>query len=144
MARLSKLTPTMHAALVQAIEAGATWRAAADAVGISASTFKRWRARGEAGEAPYAALTHDMMRASARCENELVGAVRAAAADGEWRAALALLERSNADEWGKYDPARVERRVLDVLLGLKAHVSDDAFAELSRALVGDVDPGLMH
>lgn len=48
--RHSKLTPAVHAQIVQALEAGAYARTACDLVGIGETTFYRWLQRGEQAE----------------------------------------------------------------------------------------------
>lgn len=108
MARPTKLKPEVRAGLIEAVELGATWEAAAQSVGIGASTLRQWRQRGEAGEAPFAALLADLKRADADCISRALQVIRQAAEGGQWQAAAWLLERRHPADYGRRVESRVE------------------------------------
>lgn len=79
--------------IFDAVEAGATRRAAAEAAGISRSTLQEWIARGKQGDMVYVDFADRIKKAEAVAENEMVGVVRDAAKKGTWQAAAWWLER---------------------------------------------------
>lgn len=138
MGRPTKFTQTVRAAILGSIENGASETAAAEAAGVGRTTLQSWKKRGEEEpEGPYGAFLEGITRARAQAELDLVAVVRGAAAEGDWKAALEMLARRNPEEWGRKDMTehRVEKRLLEVLTGLKGQVSEGAYAELSRALL---------
>jgi hypothetical protein len=95
MGRPSKLTPRVRQAIVQAVSAGSTFRAAAEHAGVSERTLRSWLARGRAerdapriasGEAPYVLLVRAAERAGAGVELRASSLIMAAA-ETDWRAA---------------------------------------------------------
>jgi len=104
--------------ICQAIELGATQRLAAQAAGISESTFKDWKKnKPEFEEAVLAAEGKAAIRWLARIEQ--------AAADGVWQAAAWKLERRYPHSYGRkvIEHDRTEDYVID--LGLKSHQALD-------------------
>jgi len=81
--------------ILEAVGAGATLRAAAAAAGIDESTLWRWQQRN-------AAFAKDLHAREAESEVVLVAIIRRAA-ETDWRAAMALLERRWPDTWGRRD-----------------------------------------
>ena len=118
MARPSKLTPELSAKLCGYIADGNFFETACALVGVHHVTAWRWIRRGDAeiarvaedhrravraGEERYVAFRNACARAKADAEHEMVAIVRDAARrehDGEYRAALAWLERARPDTWG--------------------------------------------
>lgn len=96
-------TPDVVARICAAIRAGATHEAAAGAAGIARKTLQTWKARGEAGEEPYAAFSEGLARAHEEGQVRLV-AIIANAAVTDWKAAAWILERRHRDDFGKYGP----------------------------------------
>ena len=68
MARPSKLTPETHAAIVDAILHGATYKDAAEAAGVWYTTFNDWMQRGEqAKSGQYYEFNHAVRKAEDQC-----------------------------------------------------------------------------
>jgi len=108
----TKLSPDVHAAIVYAVEQGATYEVAALSAGVHADTFRVWRQQGEAELAAgtssqfseLAAAVHD---ARASGEVELARLIRAHARL-DWRAAAWLLERRHPERWARRELVDVE------------------------------------
>ncbi len=129
MARPTKLTPTVHKAIVESVRKGNYAGTAAEAAGIHKRTFFRWMARGEehtpepdehgemdeskipVGEAGFVLLCHDVMRASAEAEAKVVGIVLDAAPT-DWRAGTEWLRRKHKERWSTLDKVagRIDHR----------------------------------
>lgn len=85
-----------------------TLKTACLCAGVSASAYSKWIDRGrkdeEKGLTPdesvYVLLLHETTRAKARAEVRL-GGIITKAAEKDWRAALAILERRNSKDWAK-------------------------------------------
>ena len=101
MARPSKLTPETHAAIVDAILHGATYKDAAEAAGVWYTTFNEWMQRGEAAKAgQYYEFNHAVRKAEAQCRLNMTRVIQSAAAKGDWKAAEAYLRRRDRVNWG--------------------------------------------
>ncbi len=124
----TKLTPETQAAIVQAVAAGATYRAAAEAAGIAYNTFNDWMKAGEAAHTGAKRALYDAVQkanASARLilllrvqeagkPHEVMTTRTITNADGstrtettttvefDWRAAAWILERRFADEYAQH------------------------------------------
>jgi hypothetical protein len=94
---------------VEAISGGASYSAAAQGAGLSPSTLHSWLARGRAErdarhpdrtERAYVRLVEAVERASAGAEVAAAMVITTAANKGDWRAALAFLERRDPETWG--------------------------------------------
>ena len=91
MGRPSKLTPQVSKRICEAIRQGATPAVAAAAVGVNASTLRRWLA----DERPqFRALATAMREAQAEVSMELLRRLQVAADKMTWRAAAWMLDRS--------------------------------------------------
>ena len=101
MARPSKLTPETHAAIVDAILHGATYKDAAEAAGVWYTTFNEWMQRGEAAKVgQYYEFNHAVRKAEAQCRLNMTRVIQSAAAKGDWKAAEAYLRRRDRANWG--------------------------------------------
>ncbi len=89
-----KLTPAVRAAIVELVGNGNSLADAARAAGVNPSTL--FRAQGRS--ATFAAA---LEAAETGLKPKLVACVTAAAIGGDWRAALAILERRFPAEWGR-------------------------------------------
>lgn len=98
--RPSKL-PFAEKAICDAIRAGCHQEQAAQAAGISASTLYAWKALGEKeSDGPYRRFLLKLRQAEAEAELNAVKVLRSAIEDeGDWKAALALLERRFPSRW---------------------------------------------
>ena len=143
MARPSKLTPAVRAALVDALRAGHYQEQAARLAGISPSTFYDWKDRGESGEQPYSEFLEAIERARAEAEDLYLRIVRTAAEKGTWQAAAWWLERSMPHKWGRRNHVRVSdspQRDLPLLVPRTEASAEEVFellAELARRQNGD-------
>ena len=103
MGRPSRLNAAVQDRLVTALRSGATRESCATYAGIGITTFHTWMQKGE--ERPgsdYADFRAAVKAAEADSEILLAGRLMAAAA-GDWRAALSVLERRFPDAWGRRD-----------------------------------------
>jgi hypothetical protein len=84
-----------------AIRAGCGPEQAAQAAGIAPSTLYAWKALGEQeSDGPYRRLLLKMRQAEAEAELSAVKVLRSAIEDdGDWKAALAYLERKHPERW---------------------------------------------
>lgn len=139
MARPTKLTKKVEAAIVQSVRNGNYSEVAARAAGISPTTMRNWRARGEEGgakNAPYVRFLAALTRAEAEAEERAVKALGDAFSE-DWRAAVEYLKRKNPERWSATErlehtgagggPIKHERNV-DV-----SKLSPEALDEIERA-----------
>lgn len=104
MGRPTKLTPVVHAAIVDSLRAGVCIETAAEAAGVSASTVHAWIRRAEdhpndCGE-PFLEFHEAYKKARAQAELDAVQVIRAASRT-TWQAAAWYLERSQPERWGR-------------------------------------------
>lgn len=95
MARPSKYSDTVARRICKAIEAGATYKLAAKAGGVSYDTLNRWRKARE----DFARRVED---AEWKAAHRWLDCIDEAAQNGDWRAAAWRLERRYPDQYGKY------------------------------------------
>ncbi len=102
MGRRSKLTPKLQEVIVRLIEIGNYDATAAQAAGISTSTFYRWLEQGEkASSGRYREFWEAVICARASAEVFAVSVVRTAAESGDWRAAMEWLARKAPERWAR-------------------------------------------
>lgn len=129
MSRPSKLTPETQTQITRLIQVGNTVEVAAEAAGISRSTFFSWMERGaEAGpkNKPFRDFRTAVEQARAEAEATLVARIAKAAQNGSWSAAGWLLERSVPERWAKLserakhgdDHTEAPARPVDPLAGI--------------------------
>lgn len=102
MAGNSKRTPEREAAIMNALRAGNTRRAAAEFAGVDHATFYRWLERD-------ATLRDDVIKAEADAEVRFLNQIAKAAVDGTWTAAAWWLERRRPEAYARRD--RTESKV---------------------------------
>lgn len=95
MARPSKLTPARETAILNALRAGYTRTAAAEANRIPRERLSRWIASN-------VTFRHAVLEAEAAAEVRMTATVRRAG-EKDWKAALAWLERRRPDDWARQD-----------------------------------------
>jgi hypothetical protein len=83
--------PECGPAIIKAVRAGCTIKSALQAVGVSQTTYFAWRKQKPE-------FVEDIQRARARGRNRRVAFIMRAARK-DWRAALALLEREDPENW---------------------------------------------
>jgi hypothetical protein len=72
------ITPEITAAVLAAVRVGAPLEVAAQAAGVSRSTFWDWMRKGDDGKTPYAEFSESVRRAEAEVHIVVVGAIRQA------------------------------------------------------------------
>lgn len=112
MARPTKLTPAVQAAICESVRGGAWVEQAAEAAGVSASTVRGWLRRAEdhpddCGPA-FLEFHAAYKKARADAEIEAIGVIRAAS-QRSWQAAAWYLERSHPERWGRSQRIQVEQ-----------------------------------
>ncbi len=88
--RPTKLSPTIHRTIVNAVGAGMSRTSAAALAGVGASTVRDWVKRGESRrkrDAAYARFAVAVAKASAKAELADLTTIKTAADKGDWRAA---------------------------------------------------------
>lgn len=98
-----EITPEIIERLTVMLRAGNYLHVAIAASGVSRATFMRWMQRGKskrASDVVYVDLRARVEQARAEGEVRMVTTIAAAAQKGDWRAALAMLEREFPDRWG--------------------------------------------
>lgn len=102
----SKLTPEVQSTIVTAIERGNYEVPAAEAAGISKTTYYRWLQEGErAKSGKVRDFWEAVERARGASELDLVEVIREAA-PGDWNAAKWLLERRFSSRWANTQRSR--------------------------------------
>ena len=98
--RPSKL-PFAEEAILAAIRAGCGPEQAAQAAGIAPSTLYAWKALGQQeSDGPFRRFFLRVRQAEAEAELSAVKVLRSAIEDdGDWKAALAYLERRHPERW---------------------------------------------
>jgi hypothetical protein len=98
--RPSKL-PVAEERILEDIRAGCYPEQAAQAAGVSPSTLYAWKAKGEKeSDGPYRRFLLRLRQAEAEAELKAVKVMRSAIEDdGDWKAALAFLERRFPGRW---------------------------------------------
>ena len=134
MARRTKLTPEVQERIVTAIRAGSFREPAARSAGVSAATFYRWM---RLGREETSGIHRDFLEAVRRAEGEAeVHAIAVIRKEmpGDWRAALAYLERRHSERWGRRAAEeRATRRPHARRGGIDLRkLTDEELAELRR------------
>ena len=116
MARPTKCTPELTEQISEYLAAGNFIKPACEAVGIDESSYHKWRQRGRdelerveqdprrrvrKSEKPYVEFLKATNRARGEAEARCVRALTNAALSGDWRAAVAYLERAHSERWNK-------------------------------------------
>lgn len=140
----TKLTEDTHRRVVLATKTGAPRSDVAAYAGVSEFTLEEWSRRGHAydehlnaggeiieGEDAYRLFALDLAQAKADVRVSAAGTLRKAWGLGEWRAALAFLERSDPANW-----SRVQRTELTGADGGAIRVAD--VTDVERRLVSSI------
>jgi transposase len=110
--RPSSLTDEVERKLCDALRAGNHLEVAARYAGVSRSTLHRWLALADQQPADprLEQFREAVEKAQADAEVHAVGVVRRSIAQGEWRAALAYLERRYPQRWRRREQVQPEAR----------------------------------
>jgi transposase len=107
MARPSKYTPEMEKKIVEALTAGVSRKTAAEYAGIDEKTVINWMKR-------YSSFSSAVIAAETKVEVSATISLRQAWASGDWRAALAWLERRRHEDWGRKDRLEIIQSVREL------------------------------
>lgn len=109
MARRTKLDDLTSKRITNALAAGTSRRAAAEAASVCQATLFDWLARGRDDEQPYAEFLERVERAEAGAEQKITDALFKSAKDGSVTAQIAWLERRRPADWAKREsPANLQ------------------------------------
>ena len=101
MARPTKLTPEVHEAIVDGINAGLTFRLSCARAGVTPATFYNWLKKGEVAQSgALMEFFNAVERAKADSALRLISQITLQA-PADWRAAAFILERRFPDDYGK-------------------------------------------
>ena len=102
MARPSKLDPERVDRLVQAIRLGATYELACKYAGISFQTFLNWQYKGAAqASGMYREFADRIAESEGQAVVKWLAVIEKASTGGDWRAAMAKLERRYPEQYGR-------------------------------------------
>lgn len=99
MARPSKFTPEVAAAILRAVGAGLAYPQAAALAGVCERTLYYWLEAGASGQDPLATFLQDLKSAEAKAELEALTAVKAGGPG--WQSRAWYLERKYPERWGR-------------------------------------------
>ena len=101
MARPTKLTPEVHEAIVDGINAGLTFRLSCARAGVTPATFYNWLKKGEVAQSgALMEFFNAVERAKADSALRLISQITLQAPT-DWRAAAFILERRFPDDYGR-------------------------------------------
>ena len=149
-----KLRKDMHESIIKWITGGLPPSSAAGMTGISAKTLDRWIMRGKQelmnredtgirtpGEEDYAKLYKAIMKAFSTDEARCVTSINKAI-DGDWKAALAKLERRYPKNWSTKTHIIVEAEMSQLLQAMKDNLDEETYQRVLRSIRGPSDrPG---
>ena len=108
MARRSKLTDETASRILQAIQAGATYKIAAEYAGITRGTLWKWLDEGKKqNKGRYRTFLDAFKKAEARSCLGALAVINKSAQSGCWQAAAWLLERRHPEGYGRQQQAEV-------------------------------------
>ena len=97
----TKLTKELCDEICSYIEMGNYISRCCEAVGISNSTYRNWKKKGEKGIEPYASFLKRVQKVEAKAEMVHTGIIHDVAEGGNWLASAWLLERKYPNRFGK-------------------------------------------
>ena len=101
MARPTKLTPEVHEAIVDGINAGLTFRLSCARAGVTSATFYNWLEKGKVAQSgALMEFFNAVERAKADSALRLISQITLQA-PADWRAAAFILERRFPDDYGR-------------------------------------------
>lgn len=129
MGRPSKRTPATEKAILDALRAGSTRTAAAEAATVPRETLSRWMARN-------VTFRHAVLQAEAQAEIMMTVRLRQLADNGSVTAIMFWLERRRREDWGRQDRIEIIGSVRELARreGWDADEEALAVAEVERML----------
>jgi hypothetical protein len=132
----TKLTPELVLLICEKVAKGTKPVRAVQAAGFSAQVWYQWQKKAEQGLKPYAGYVESIHRAEALClaalENKVV-----AAADTDWRAGMAVLERRDRQTYGPKVDVTARRGDMDPDALSDADLLQLAAAAQARGITAD-------
>lgn len=102
--RPPRLSQEIRATICQALSIGMSMEGAASLAGVSVSTLYGWIRRGKAAKAGgFSGFVKEVKKALAQFEVRNAAIINRAAQLGDWKPALALLERRRSKDWAKME-----------------------------------------
>lgn len=98
--RPTKLDDIRAKKILDAIKAGASRRAAANAAGLSRDALQNWIKRGEEGDAEFSDFAYRVRLADAEAEQAHTRVVVEASLAGDLKASIFWLQSQRREEWG--------------------------------------------
>ncbi len=147
----SKLTPDVHATIVDLTRKGRPIRVAAEAVGVHHGTVYDWLHRGEAGIEAYVPFMLDWKAARAEAVGGVIDSIADAGqrsscptctcetpcvAPGDWKATAWLGERLYPDTLQLTQKVQIQQSVEQVLIAARSAVDDDGQRIVSEEAYG--------
>ena len=96
MARPTKLTPEVHEAIVDGINAGLTFRLSCARAGVTPATFYNWLEKGKVAQSGALMEFFNAVERALRLISQIT-----LQAPADWRAAAFILERRFPDDYGR-------------------------------------------
>lgn len=101
--RPTKLTPDIMARICKEVSEGATYEEAATLNGISPKRISDWKAKGQEDGGIFEDFSDELAASEKRYIQKNRILLNRAAEKGNWQAALTILERKDAANWGRRD-----------------------------------------
>jgi hypothetical protein len=141
--RPTNCTTETTAVIANARGVGMSWARAAALANVSVDAVHDWRAKGAAGEQPYADFLRCCERARSEWVERQLAIIQDAATDGTWQASAWLLERGEPDDYSLRNRTQHEGAVqVSGNVGLDVRSLVDAIGDTDperlRALAGDL------
>jgi len=111
MARPTKYNEERSSRILKALREGNTRRASSLSAGVDPETVNCWMAR-------YPSFSAKVAESEAAAESERVAVLAKAGNAGDWRAALAWLERRRPDDWAKRDESAPAGEPFKIYIGI--------------------------
>ena len=102
MGNKTKLTRARCEKICEGVLKGNYISTVCKSVGISTSTYRNWKKRGELGEEPYATFLEKVTECEAQAEMDILSVIYTSAIDqGNWLSSAWILERKYPNRFGK-------------------------------------------
>ena len=138
-ARVTELTPEVHASIVAALKRGNYLDVAAAQCGVTGRIVLGWMKRGaEQEDGPFVEFAREVMQANAGAENDLLDRMWSLTSCGDAKAAVSatqfLLERRFGGHWAERMNRDARQTIAQILATVEEHVSPDQYAAILGSL----------